>query len=130
MGKKLIVVLMGLLLFSVVTNTSPHARILARDDLQAWTYLVYLAADNNLDATGDFSLNLIKQGMASTPDANVIVLLDHYGAAAELLQVTPMEVIQLDSGESEPDTADAETLYHFLAYGVEAFPAEHYVVVI
>ena len=62
-------------------------------------------------------------------DVNVIVLFDHLGANVDLLRVTATGVIQfIDYGE--PDMADSETLRLFLWWGVNAYPAELYAVVI
>jgi len=121
------------LLISPVPAFAGHALASTQRD---WTYLVYLAADNNLDAAGQFSMDLIKKGMESDKDDNInfIVLYDHFGAGAELLRVTQDGVVQLPEPDEldmdEPDTGDPETLHQFLSWGVNAYPAEHYVVVI
>jgi len=96
---------------------------------KAWTYLVYMGADNNLDTWGDFSLELMKKGLTSDQDISVAVLYDHYGANADLLQVTSAGVVKL-ADYGEPDMGNPETLQQFLSWGVKAFPADHYAVVI
>ena len=96
---------------------------------KAWTYLVYMGADNNLDTWGDFSLDLMEIGLTSDQDVSVAVLYDHYGANADLLQVTSAGVVKL-ADYGEPDMGNPETLRQFLSWGVQAFPANHYAVVL
>jgi len=96
---------------------------------KAWTYLVYMGADNNLDTWGDFSLDLMKIGLTSDQDVSVVVLYDHYGASADLLQVTSAGVVKL-ADYGEPDMGNPETLRQFLSWGVQTFPANHYAVVL
>ena len=121
-----LVLVMILVLF---TSSLPAFAKRGINPTKDWTYLVYLAADNNLDSAGSFSLDLMREGMTSDNNVNLIVLLDHYGANADLLRVTPTGVTQL-SEYDEPDMANPETLQNFLSWGVDTYPAEHYVVVI
>jgi Clostripain family len=119
-----LVLVMALLAASVpAVAAAPSTRA------KAWTYLVYIGADNNLDIWGDFSLDLMKTGLTSDQDVSVAVLDDHYGAGAELLQVTSAGVVKL-ADYGEPDMGNPETLRQFLSWGIKAFPADHYAVVI
>lgn len=96
---------------------------------KAWTYLVYLDGDNNLDSWGDYSLNLMKNGLSDDANVNVIVLDDHYGSGAHLLQVTSSGITTI-SDYGEPDLADPAVLQNFLSWGVQNYPADHYAVVL
>ena len=120
---------LALVLALALLAASVPAVAAAAPDTKAWTYLVYMGADNNLDAWGDFSVDLMRKGLTSDEDINVVVLNDHYGAGAELVQVTSAGVVKL-ADYGEPDMGNPETLRQFLSWGVNAFPANHYAVVI
>ncbi len=100
---------------------------------KAWTYLVYMGADNNLDTQGGFSLNLLKQGLTSDRDINIVALYDHpNNVPTDLLQVTSKGIIPLHASwlVGNLDTGSPATLQQFLSWGATQFPATHYVVVI
>jgi hypothetical protein len=125
--KKYLALVLALAL--LVTSLPAFAAGAPKTKAKAWTYLVYMAADNNLDTWGDFSLDLMKKGLTSDQDISVAVLYDHYGANADLLQVTSAGVVKI-ADYGEPDMGNPETLRQFLSWGVKAFPADHYAVVI
>jgi hypothetical protein len=105
--------------------------VAARGTEKAWTYLVYMAADNNLDTWGDFSLDLMKKGLTSDQDINVVVLYDHPNAPTDLLQVKSAGVVPLTKYYPNTDNLDTgvpATLQAFLSWGVQNYPADHYAV--
>jgi hypothetical protein len=131
-GLKIIGIITVLALFMAVVAAGaivPTQAAAKVANSKAWTYLVYIAADNDLDTWGDFSLELMKKGLTNDQNVNVVVLYDHYGVNADLLRVTSAGVVKLkDYGE--PDMADPAVLRDFLSWGTETFPASHYTVVI
>jgi len=120
---------LALALALLVASVPAFAADAPNTKAKAWTYLVYMAADNDLDTWGNFSLDLMKMGLTSDQDINVAVLYDHYGTNADLLQVTSAGVVKI-ADYGEPDMGNPDTLHQFLSWGVKAFPADHYAVVI
>jgi hypothetical protein len=120
---------LALVLVSLPALALGNPKPVAAQGPKAWTYLVYLDGDNNLDTWGDYSLNLIKNGIINDTDINVIVLDDHYGSDAYLLQVTSSGITTIND-YGEPDMADPAVLQSFLSWGVQNYPADHYAVVL
>jgi len=120
---------LALVLVSLPALALGNPKPVAAHVLKAWTYLVYLDGDNNLDTWGDYSLNLMKNGLTDDANVNVIVLYDHYGSGAQLLQVTSSGITTI-SDYGEPDMADPAVLQSFLSWGVKNYPANHYAVVL
>jgi hypothetical protein len=94
-----------------------------------WTFMVYLDGDNNLDPWGAYTLDLMAQGLAAGNYGNVAipVLYDHYGdAGAEQGIVTAQGYVKL-ADVPEPDMSSGDTLAAFMAWAVDGWPAERYV---
>jgi len=100
---------------SLVASVPAFAADAPNTTAKAWTYLVYMAADNNLDTWGNFSLDLMKKGLTSDRDINVVVLYDRHGANADLLQVTSAGAVKI-ADYGEPDMGNPETLRQFLSW--------------
>jgi hypothetical protein len=98
-----------------------------------WTVMVYLAGDNNLDGAGVADLLEMKK-VGSTADVNVIAQFDRAGAKGTTKRYYLRSGTKLaadavaDLGET--DTGDPAVLRDFLAWGVKAHPADHYLAVI
>jgi len=120
---------LALVLVSFPALALGNPKPVAAQGLKAWTYLVYLDGDNNLDTWGDYSLNLMKNGLTDDANVNVIVLYDHYNNGAYLLQVTSSGITTI-SDYGEPDMANPAVLQSFLSWGVQNYPANHYAVVL
>ncbi len=129
MKTKMIAVIsaLALMLVSSPALTLSQPKLEAAQGRKAWTYLVYLAADNSLDSYADYSLNLMKSGLTPDANVNVIALVDRYNAPATLVQVTSAGITKL-ADYGEPDMADPATLQSFLTYGIQNYPAAHYAV--
>jgi hypothetical protein len=98
-----------------------------------WTVLVYLAGDNNLDAAGAVDLKEMKS-VGSSDAVNVVVQFDRAGSRGTTKRyrarkgtTVAADVVQ-DLGET--NCGDPAVLYDFLAWGVETYPAQHYLVVL
>lgn len=100
-------------------------------DAAAWTVLVYLDADNNLE---DYGLeDLVEmEAVGSTDTVNIVVLLDsfaHQGGHAQLIEVHDgTHTVVEDWGET--DMSDARTLRDFAQWGLAAYPAAHYALIL
>ena len=96
----------------------------------AWSFLVYLAGDNNLSDAADTDLAEMR-AVGSTGDVNIVAEIDNAGE-----QGTRRFRVEKDGkGEqvetlSETDSGDPETLYRFVQWASAHYPAERYCLVI
>ena len=113
------------------------------DSLAEWTVMVYLAADNNLEAAGLTDLNEMEQA-GSTDEVNILVELDRahgystadgdwkgarrYRVEADSDWDTINSPVAVDLGEV--DSGAPETFIDFIRWGVETYPAEKYAFII
>jgi hypothetical protein len=94
---------------------------------QAWTVMVYLDGDNNLDEWGWFNLDQMGRGLTSGRDVTIVVLYDHAGdTGAEKWLVVPGGR-RLLASVPEPDMGSPATLASFAAWAMETYPADKYV---
>jgi hypothetical protein len=95
----------------------------------AWTFMVYLDGDNDLDPWGQYTIDLMAQGLAAGGYGNVAipVLYDHYGdGGAEQGVVTAQGFVKL-ADVPEPDMSSGDTLAAFVEWAMAGWPAERYV---
>ncbi len=97
-----------------------------------WTFMVYLDADNNLDAYGPYSLGMMEE-VGSTANVNVVVLWDGFYKPAYMYKVIKGGLEKVKgfalNGE-EVNMGDPLTLKTFVDFTVGKFRAEHYVLVL
>jgi len=130
-GKTYLIAVILALLAIVTAGTIAPAAASAKGPnttTKAWTYLVYLAADNSLETWGNFSLNLMEEGLINNTNVNVVVLYDRPDVNTQLLQVTSTGTVVLKDYGANLDTANPATLANFLQDGISRFPASHYAV--
>lgn len=95
-----------------------------------WTFMVYMAGDNNLSSAGDKDL-VEMRSVGSTDDVNIVVEFDNEGQHG-----TRRFHVQKDgSGErveslGETDSGDPRVLLDFVTWTAEHFPAERYALVL
>jgi hypothetical protein len=95
-----------------------------------WTFMVYLAGDNNLSSAGDKDVGEMRK-IGSTADVNVVVEFDNAGTRG-----TNRYHVQRDGQceESVPlgetDSGSPEVLLDFVDWAAEEFPAERYALVL
>jgi hypothetical protein len=98
-----------------------------------WTFMVYMAGDNNLDNNGVIDLNEMKN-VGSTNDVNVIAEFDRYqsGAPTRRFYLKKGTSINADVVQSlgEINTGDPAAITDFINWGVDNYPAEHYILVL
>ena len=108
-----------------------------------WTFMVYIAADNNLEGNGLEDVNEMER-VGSTDEVNIVVQLDrsrHYSSADGNWDGSRRYRIEQDSSTNSigstvledlgsVDSGDPDTLAEFGVWGVENFPAEHYALVL
>ena len=94
----------------------------------AWTVMVYLDGDNNLDP--DAHADMAEMAVVgSTAAVNVVVLLDEFDGPANLLKVNAggSQIVNgFPLNGKEADMGDGATLATFVDFVVAKFPAQHY----
>lgn len=100
-----------------------------------WTFLVYMAGDNDLDYAGVDDLKEMLS-VGTSPDVRVVVQFDRLGRRAETaryeipdrprvsLEECPRQVIP------ETNTGDPGVLADFIAWGRKTYPADHLALVV
>ena len=91
-----------------------------------WTWLVYMAGDNNLQGAGRDDLAEMKR-VGSTDQVNVIVQFDTEENKTTRYRV---EKNKLKSLQRMPgvDCGNPKVLTGFIQWGIKNFPAKHYLV--
>ena len=88
--------------------------------IHEWTLLVYFCADNDLsNALEDFEF-------FSGDHLNVVVLNDNKDQEAEILYYDTSGNTKILQELGEVNTGDPDTLYNFISYGTQNYPANHY----
>ncbi|MGC9350008.1 MAG: clostripain-related cysteine peptidase [Anaerolineae bacterium] len=96
-----------------------------------WTFMVYLAGDNNLSMAGEKDLNEMRR-VGSTDDVNIIAEFDRIGPSHE----TRRYRIQRDGADErtlslgETDSGDPQVLLSFLEWASRNYPADRYALVL
>jgi hypothetical protein len=108
---------------------------MAKEDTseKKWTFMVYLAGDNNLDQNGVTDLKEMKK-VGSTDDLNIIAQFDRAGPRQQTKRyflrkgtsLTKDTVAKLE----ETNSGSPEALYDFIDWGITQYPAERYAVVL
>lgn len=91
-----------------------------------WTWLVYMAGDNNLQGAGKADLAEMKQ-IGSTPDVNVIVQFDTEANKTTRYRVEKKKLTVLQQMKGV-NCGDPKVLTAFLKWGVKTYPAQHHLV--
>ncbi len=104
----------------------------AKLDVHKWTFMVFIAGDNNLDpaALRDIA-EMAKVG--SSEDLNVIVQLDRANdQKTRRFYITEGGGYKKDCIETfeETNTGDPAVLENFILWGMEKYPAERYALVV
>ncbi len=89
-----------------------------------WTWMIYMAGDNNLEGAGRDDLAEMKQ-VGSTADVNVIVQFDTEKNKTTRYRVekNKLKVVQQLPGV---DCGDPKVLTQFIQWGTKNYPAQHY----
>ena len=102
--------------------------------MKQWTMLAYLAGDNNLDSAGVEDMAEMA-AVGSTPNVDVVVQFDRAGKKA----ITARYHVSKGGGCVEKDrvmvlpetnTGDPQVLIDFIAWGIQNYPAQHYLLVV
>ncbi len=95
-----------------------------------WTFMVYLAGDNNLSPAADIDLKEMRT-VGSTTDVNIIAQVDRAAGQGSMRYC-----IQCDGKEEkteslgEMDSGDPKTLTDFISWAAENYRAERYALIL
>jgi hypothetical protein len=131
MKMKRIVCAMLLVTVAALTMTTVGAAK-PKPSISSWTFMVYMDADNNLDAWAYESLALMEK-IGSTEQVNVVVLWDGYYQPAYLYKVVSGNHELIGSfplNGKEVDMGDSRTLRTFVDFVAKNFRAQHYLLVL
>jgi len=105
----------------------------------AWTFLVYLDADNNLESCGldDFA----EMAQVNNPNVNIVVQFDRGGYSSAQGGWTSVKRFLVTQGQTptaaqaladlgELNMGDPNTLRDFITWGRATYPAQHYALVL
>jgi hypothetical protein len=142
---------MGLVFFAAGCNSGATGDSTTSDDpipVKSWTFLVYMAGDNDLEANGWLDLNEMEQ-VGTTDSVNIIVQFDRAGIAPSpkgkgcgryVISRSPHTVDpakpweSVDSAQVEflgnVNSGDPDTLVDFVSWGMTNYPANKYAVVL
>jgi len=99
---------------------------------KSWTFMVYMAGDNNLDPEGVLDLKEMKK-VGSSDRVNVIAQFDRAsGHEAKRYCLSKGGQVAKDevAGLGEVNTGDPKRLNEFIEWGVKNYPAQHYALVL
>lgn len=95
-----------------------------------WTFMVYLAADNDLSRAAELDLAEMRR-VGSSADVHVVVEIDRSGDAPSRrhhIERDGADERVVDLGET--DSGAPETLQAFVEWAIDAYPAERYALVL
>ncbi|MBN1259101.1 MAG: peptidase C11 [Anaerolineae bacterium] len=104
------------------------AQTMTQDSGRKWTFMVYLAGDNNLERFGLKDLFEIKQ-IGSTDQVAIVAQFDAMSdAVTRRYYLTQGALMSVDCVAELPEvnTGDPAALREFVTWATETYPAEHY----
>ena len=101
-----------------------------QNDKAKWTFMVYLAGDNNLSTAGDNDLEEMRQ-VGSTDDVNIVVEFDNAGnLGTNRYRIQQGDVDEDVVSLGETDSGDPNVLLDFVTWAQATYPAERYALVL
>ena len=95
-----------------------------------WTFMVYMAGDNNLSGAGDTDLGEMR-AVGSTADVNVVVQFDNAGAHGTTRYfVKPQGVAETTQDLGPTDSGSPEVLLGFIDWVAANYPADRYALIL
>jgi hypothetical protein len=99
-------------------------------DKKKWTFMIFMAGDNNLSSAGDKDLSEMR-AVGSTADVNIVTEFDNEGDRGTnryLVQRTGANEQKVSLGET--DSGDPKALMDFVGWAAQKYPAERYALVL
>ena len=89
-----------------------------------WTIMIFWCADNNLEWTTEFCMNLWQEALTSNDQVNILVLLDIESVDGTwIYELTNTERIEV-AAWPEKNTSDPAVLEEFVLYCMDNYPAQ------
>ena len=88
-----------------------------------WTIMIFWCADNNLEWTTEFCMNMWKAALTSDADVNIVVLLDIKSVDGTWIYALP-DAKNPVATWPEKNTSDPKVLEEFVNYCMANYPAE------
>ncbi|MBF0499040.1 MAG: hypothetical protein HQM09_02810 [Candidatus Riflebacteria bacterium] len=116
----------------------------ATNPIKEWTFMVFMAADNNLEASDEGDLNEL-ESVGSTDKVNIVVQLDRVGSYSQDCEMkwkgTKRFYIKKDDQPKhvsspaiqdlgEMDSAAPKTLIDFVTWAKKSYPAKRYALIL
>jgi hypothetical protein len=100
-------------------------------DKAKWTFMAYLAGDNNLSAAGEKDLKEMRT-VGSTAEVHVVAEFDRSGAANETRRyhLQPGGAGEQVVSIGETDCGDPQVLLDFITWAAQNYPAERYALIL
>ncbi len=112
------------------TTRALLGHVLFRPRKAKWTFLVFMAGDNNLSSAGDKDLYEMRM-VGSTREVNIVVEFDNAGIkGSHRYRIGKDGKGEYHKKLPETDCGDPRALYDFVRWSVRRFPAEHYALVL
>lgn len=97
-----------------------------------WSVFVYMAGENERNDNGELDIGEMKK-IGSTDHVNIVVQFDRAGSGAKKatrrLHITKGNARTIKS-LGQTDCGDPHVLQEFLSWGLQAYPAQHYAVIL
>ena len=102
-----------------------------RTQAKSWTFMVYMAGDNNLDPNGVVDLKEMKK-IGSTDDVNIVAQFDRASKGSKRYFLRKGGTVDADTVATlgKANTGDPKQLIDFITWGVKTYPAQHYIIVL
>lgn len=95
-----------------------------------WTFMIYLAGDNNLSPAGDIDLREMR-AVGSTESVHILAQFDCVGGrGTERYRVLRDGVGEVTQSLGKTDSGDPKTLIEFIKWAAENYPAERYALIL
>jgi hypothetical protein len=128
---------------ALITQGTPTTSAQARQTVAAWTFMVYVAGDNDLEGYALADINEM-EFVGSTTDVNIVAQIDrspqhdrsdgNWTGARRLFINRDTNLTKLASEVveelDETNTGDPATLTDFATWAITTYPAQHYALVI
>ncbi len=117
------------------SDESSTEGIKAIQPLKDWTFLVYIAADNDLNYFSGKNLDDMAK-IGSNNNLNIVAHLDRQGSyeKTKRVYVEKGRIVQVDYGQPSSsqklDSGSAATLIDFCNWAIKNYPANHYALVL
>ena len=110
-------------------DTSYSGGVVTLQPTAAWTFMVYVDGDNNLEQAMQTDLEQM-EAVGSTTTVNVVVLFDRSSTNDAIVYYVEKGDLSAKVDWGPTDMGDPGTLKKFIAYSASNYPAHHYALIL